>query len=564
MEFFRGARAVRLKGQHNGYLIAGDDDETVRQSGNGSSRNARWIVEFVEGKKNAIRLRSCHRKYLCASDDAFLLGWTGKKVLQVSPSMKTDPSVEWEPLKDGASVKLRSWEGMFLRANGWMMPPWKNSVTHDSPQLTATQDWILWRVDVLEIDHSSSEEVPKELPDQGQDLSQKDEVKADKKVEEEEEEEEADDDDVESSVSSSSPNWSGGYVSASPVSVTSAPTYKQLNKLCEVSGSASSEGDTVLSTDRINMTSESSLESGNRIIRAMRTIQPMHLTFEVQAYQELVELYDQAARYESIISTQFNVGHHSWALVIYPKGKGVHDHISLYVKLLDKIRDGECVHASFKFFVLNNETEKYITIQDTGTRSFTAGHREWGISEAISAKDFFDKSNGLLVNDSCTFGVEVYVVDQTLIKTLRLSMMEKQTHRSYTWPIYDLSTIRPSVFSPTFKIEDRAWKLQVYPRGNLTGQGKYLSLYFYLIDRTNLIGGKRLYVDVQLNLKDQLTGEDHEKNVGFWFDSEKDHGGLDDFIELAELNNPTKGYRLDDRVMIEAAINHMFILQQIC
>ncbi|GAB4852791.1 hypothetical protein Ancab_016999 [Ancistrocladus abbreviatus] len=454
MEFFRGAKAVRLKGQHNRYLIAGDDEETVRQSGNGSSRNAQWIVELVEGKKNAIRLRSCHRKYLCASDDAFLLGWTGKKVLQVSPSMKTDPSVQWEPLKDGASVKLRSWEGMFLRANGLMMPPWKNSVTHDSPLLTATQDWILWRVDVLEIDRSSSEEVPKELPpDEGQNLSQKEEVKADKKVEEEEEEE--DDEDVESSVSSSSPNWSGGYVSASPVSVRSAASYKQPNKLCEVSSSASSEGDTVFSTDRINMT-------------------------------------------------------------------------------------------------------------NARTRSFNAGRREWGIPEAISAKDFFDKSNGLLINDSCTFGVEVYVVDQTLVRTSRLSMMEEQTSRSFTWPIYDLSAIRPSLFSHQFKIEDRSWKLEIYPRGHLTGQGKYLSLYFYLIDHTDLVGGKKLYVDVQLKLKDQLGDGYHEKNVGIWFDSEKDHGGPHDFLELAELNNPTKGYRLDDRVMIEAAVNGMFILEQIC
>ncbi|GAB4852779.1 hypothetical protein Ancab_016985 [Ancistrocladus abbreviatus] len=312
------------------------------------------------------------------------------------------------------------------------------------------------------------------------------------------------------------------------------------------------------------MTSESSLKDENRIIRAARATEPMHLTFEVQAYQELVELYDKAGGYKSIISTQFSTGHHSWALVIYPKGKDVHDHISLYVKLLDKIRGGKCVHASFKFFVLNNETEKYITIQDARTRSFNAGHREWGISEAISAKDFFDKSNGLLINDSCTFGVEVYVVDQTLIKTSRLSMMEEQTSRSYTWPIYDLSTIRPSLFSPQFKIEDRSWKLEMYPRGHLTGQGKYLSLYFYLINRTDLVGGKKLYVDVQLKLKDQLGDGYHEKNVGFWFDSEKDHGGPHDFLELAELNNPTKGYRLDDRVMIEAAINGMFILEQIC
>ncbi|CAN4079328.1 unnamed protein product [Withania somnifera] len=107
--------------------------------------NKRWIVELVQGNPHLIRL-----KYLSASDDAFLLGMTGKRVLQALPNSAMDGSIEWEPIKEGYQVKLRTRGGKFLRANG-ATPPWRNSITHDLPHRTATQDWVLWDVDVIDI-----------------------------------------------------------------------------------------------------------------------------------------------------------------------------------------------------------------------------------------------------------------------------------------------------------------------------------------------------------------------------------------------------------------------------
>ncbi|CAI0430124.1 unnamed protein product [Linum tenue] len=90
------------------------------------SKNARWTVEIVEGYQ-AIRLQSCYSKYLTASSTTFLLGMTGKKVIQTTPP-RLDTSVEWEPIREGVQVRLKTRHGQYLRANGGV-PPWRNHVT---------------------------------------------------------------------------------------------------------------------------------------------------------------------------------------------------------------------------------------------------------------------------------------------------------------------------------------------------------------------------------------------------------------------------------------------------
>ncbi|KAL9689916.1 hypothetical protein QQ045_010307 [Rhodiola kirilowii] len=149
MDLFRKAKTVRLRSYHDKYLLAHPDGESVFQDRDSKSPNAIWTVEFVPNKK-AIRLKSCLRKYLTASDDIYLLGVAGRRVTQTSPSQVADYSLfEWEPVRDGVEVKLRTATGHFLRANGGL-PPIRNSVTHDTPRRSVTQEWILWDVEVVD------------------------------------------------------------------------------------------------------------------------------------------------------------------------------------------------------------------------------------------------------------------------------------------------------------------------------------------------------------------------------------------------------------------------------
>ncbi|CAK9170030.1 unnamed protein product [Ilex paraguariensis] len=146
MEYFQKAKSIRLRSHHDKYLLAEEDQESVYQDRSGTIKNAKWTVEFVEGIENVIRLRSCYGKYLTATEEQVLLGVTGRKVLQTTPR-KLDSSVEWEPIRDGFKVKLKTRYGNYLRANGGL-PPWRNSITNDIPH--RHHDWILWEVDVVE------------------------------------------------------------------------------------------------------------------------------------------------------------------------------------------------------------------------------------------------------------------------------------------------------------------------------------------------------------------------------------------------------------------------------
>lgn len=152
MEFFTKTKAVKLRSHLEKYLIADDDLETVRQTRHGSSRKAAiWFVELVDEKSHVIRLKSSYGRYLTASDMPFLLGMTGKKVIQTELSENNFDNwkLEWEPIRDGFQVKLKSWCGKFLRANGGT-PPWRNSVTHDEPHTGSTRKWILWDIEAAQ------------------------------------------------------------------------------------------------------------------------------------------------------------------------------------------------------------------------------------------------------------------------------------------------------------------------------------------------------------------------------------------------------------------------------
>ncbi|KAL6520001.1 hypothetical protein OROHE_017144 [Orobanche hederae] len=147
MDLFMRAKTIRLTSHKDKYLVAEEDRSTITLGRDRSAKNAIWTIEIIN-RKDCIRFKSCFGTYLTASSIQFIPGVTAKKVIQTRPC-QCDSATEWEPIRDGMQVRLRSLWGNFLRPNGGL-PPWRNSITHDIPHRSKTRDKILWDVEVVE------------------------------------------------------------------------------------------------------------------------------------------------------------------------------------------------------------------------------------------------------------------------------------------------------------------------------------------------------------------------------------------------------------------------------
>ncbi|GAB4852966.1 hypothetical protein Ancab_040578 [Ancistrocladus abbreviatus] len=292
---------------------------------------------------------------------------------------------------------------------------------------------------------------------------------------------------------------------------------------------------------------------------AKRTTGPSDIKLEIQNYQQLLKSAKKTGS-DRIESSEFNAGGHSWVLVMYPKGNKNDygsDHVSFYLRLVNIPTEGGAVLASFTFFIFDKKRKTYITIITTKDRRFDATHPEWGIARALHVDDFTDEANGLLINNSCAIGAEVYVL-QDIPKIARLFLVEKTPDRTHTWRVKNYTKLRDDKYSPSFRIEGYSWKLHLHPKRNETGKNRYLSLYLCLQEPANLTRGWKLHVEYTLSIKGQISGKDHEKTAGFWFDSNNAQHGFDKFLRLTDLK---KGSGHDEILTIEANLKKMFTVQ---
>jgi hypothetical protein len=99
-----------------------------------------------------------------------------------------------------------------------------------------------------------------------------------------------------------------------------------------------------------------------------------------------------------------------------------------------------------------------ITVDGDGTvRKFHEMKTEWGFEQLISLEALFDSSQGYLIEDSCVFGAEVFVIGHSG-KWESLSLVKDPPHASITFKLEKFSTLDNIFYtSNSINVGERDW-----------------------------------------------------------------------------------------------------------
>ncbi|XP_021292612.1 uncharacterized protein LOC110422909 [Herrania umbratica] len=309
---------------------------------------------------------------------------------------------------------------------------------------------------------------------------------------------------------------------------------------------------------------------GDNLVRTKREEAPAHYILEIESFQRLLEILSKPRldRYES---TEFAVSGHKWRLILYPNGdkqRNGGDYISLYLRIVDigKLGPAWEIDAFIYFFVLDQENNQYISIQDGRVKRFNAVKKEWGFSRLLPLTEFLDTSKGYLSEeDSCKFGVEVFVLENKG-KGECFSTLDNPIRNYYNWKVEKFSKLgESSHYSEGFSVGDYKWKLHLYPQGVAKVKGQYLSIFLCLHEPTEYTILTQLHVEFKLRIIDQsdkLNSKKTEKTGNAWFSATKPAWGFPYFIKLADLKR-TRDFIVNDDMVVEAEISSMSMAQEL-
>ncbi|KAI3440956.1 uncharacterized protein J3R85_002993 [Psidium guajava] len=290
-------------------------------------------------------------------------------------------------------------------------------------------------------------------------------------------------------------------------------------------------------------TNKDELVEFNEITTETREISPAHYVFKIESFSQLSK--NDITMYET---NDFKVGDQKWRLILYPNGdksnKG-EDHVSLYLAVSEAnpLKVGWEINATVRFFVFDQIRDEYL-LKEGKDRRFHAMKSKWGIPRFMPLKTFINPSNGYLVDDTCVFGVEVFVVKSLgLGECLTLKASPKSVR--HEWKMANFSTLVHDCYSEAFTAGNHNWKLHLHPRGDGRNRDKNLSILLCLVNS----GDQKVKATFTIRLKGE-AGKMHQRTGLNWFGGINKEWGWSSFFPLKRVQD----YLVGDACVVEAEV----------
>ncbi|EYU41008.1 hypothetical protein MIMGU_mgv1a018450mg [Erythranthe guttata] len=293
-----------------------------------------------------------------------------------------------------------------------------------------------------------------------------------------------------------------------------------------------------------------------------REIPPAHFLIKIESFS-LLDSYE---------TKKFAAGGYDWRLIINPNGDD-NDKDCEYVSVNLAMADTSSlpanweVNALFSISLFNQISGNYLSSLGV-RRSFLGMKSQWGLSNFISKKILLDQSNGYLINDTCVFGAEVFVIKREAV-TEYLSLKKDVIPYKRDWTISNFSQLG-DYFDIIFNSVINIRKISLDPRGNGEGTGSHVSIFLYYL------GSERVEACYTICIKNQVNDEP-KKRTGKsttskiysrscrlstnWFSggtswySSQPAWGWPTFIELDTINDPKKGLVVNDSCLLNIEIS---------
>ncbi|KAJ8446165.1 hypothetical protein Cgig2_015936 [Carnegiea gigantea] len=132
------------------------------------------------------------------------------------------------------------------------------------------------------------------------------------------------------------------------------------------------------------------------------------------------------------------------------------------------------------------------------------------------------------------------------------SAEDPQTSR-FTWKIENFSRLNvKKLYSDVFVVGGYKWRILIFPKGNNVD---YLSMYLDVADSASLPYGWSRYAQFSLAVVNQIHNKySVRKDTQHQFNARESDWGFTSFMPLSELYDPSRGYLVNDTVVVEAEV----------